>query len=269
MLAAREPAFIAWGPQLTCFYNDGYLPMLGSKHPGIGKPFETLWAELWGELSPLVSSTLTGRVRHFEDMPLSLTRPGRPEGFFSFANSPLRDDAGHVAGFHCSARETTDEVLNARRQSALLAASERLVRTRSVQDGVEVLRDSARAAVGADGIAVVFKEPDRCVYVADDANAPLWSGQVFPADACVSGWAMRHGETVSIADVARDPRVPQDAYASTFVGASSWSLLESPSPSPSPRSAPTGRTRGNATKGPSNAWRASPGWQRWRERTLG
>ncbi|WP_204276717.1 GAF domain-containing protein, partial [Klebsiella aerogenes] len=38
-----------------------------------------------------------------------------------------------------------------------------------------------------------------------------------PADACISGWAMRHGKTVLISDVRLDPRVPQEAYARTFV----------------------------------------------------
>jgi HD-GYP domain-containing protein (c-di-GMP phosphodiesterase class II) len=36
-------------------------------------------------------------------------------------------------------------------------------------------------------------------------------------DACVSGWAMRHGETVVIPDIYADPRVPHDVYRATFV----------------------------------------------------
>lgn len=217
LFASREPAFIAWGPKLTSFYNDGYLPILGSKHPGIGLPFQDLWPEVWRELAPLLDRTLAGEVSHFDDMPLSIDRLTQPDGFFSFTYSPLRDDGGTVLGVYCAARETTDEVLNARRQYDVLTASERLVTTRSTSDVVEVLRETARAAVGCEGIAVVFKDGDRCVYVAEDAISPLWTGQTFAADACISGWAMRHGQTVAIPDVTLDSRVPQHAYAPTFV----------------------------------------------------
>ncbi|GGB23307.1 hypothetical protein GCM10011380_11280 [Sphingomonas metalli] len=99
----------------------------------------------------------------------------------------------------------------------ILAATEGLVTATSLAEVIDVLRQSARTAVGADGIAVVLKEGDRCLYVAEDAVSPLWQGQSLPADACVSGWAMRHGRTVVIDDVRRDPRVPQHAYAATFV----------------------------------------------------
>ncbi|WP_459744612.1 PAS domain S-box protein [Pseudomonas sp. 3A(2025)] len=87
----------------------------------------------------------------------------------------------------------------------------------SVDEVVAVLRDTARATVGAQGIAVVIENDGRCSYVAEDAVSPLWQGQTFAADHCISGWVMHHGETVAIADVRLDPRIPQDAYAPTFV----------------------------------------------------
>jgi len=99
----------------------------------------------------------------------------------------------------------------------VLDASERLAAAGSVEDVVAVLRDTARAAVGAEGIAVVIEHDGRCHYVAEDAVSALWQGQSFAADQCVSGWAMHHRETVVIRDVLLDPRVPMDAYAATFV----------------------------------------------------
>ncbi len=230
LLGSREPAFVGWGSDLICFYNDGYLPILGPKHPGIGQPFRTLWAELWGELSPLVARTLAGEVQHFTDLPLTVDRPFQPDGFFSFTYMPLHDDGGEIAGFYCAARETTESVLESRRHSSVLAASERLVMAHSVEDVVTVLRETARSAVGAEGITIVLKDGDRCSYVAEDAVSPLWSGQSFPADACISGWAMQHAKTVSIADVRLDPRIPQDAYAPTFVR----SLIMAPIGHPEP-----------------------------------
>lgn len=115
-------------------------------------------------------------------------------------------------------------------QGFLIEASERLAAARSMAEVVEVLRQTARSAIGAEGIAVVLKDGDLCHYVAEDAIGPLWSGSRFPATSCVSGWAMHHGETVVIPDVALDDRVPQDAYRPTFVR----SLMMAPIGRPSP-----------------------------------
>ena len=103
------------------------------------------------------------------------------------------------------------------RWSSLVSAIERLAGATSLEDVVEILRSSARGIVQSDGIAVVLKDEGRCYYVAEDACAPLWAGQRFPAEACVSGWAMHHRETVIIPDIEQDPRVPLDAYRPTFV----------------------------------------------------
>jgi PAS domain S-box-containing protein len=102
-------------------------------------------------------------------------------------------------------------------QAILLQASQRLAQAKSIGAIVEVLRQTARAAVGAEGIAVVLREAGRCFYVAEDAVAPLWAGQRFAEDDCISGWAMQHQQTAAIADVREDPRIPGEAYAPTFV----------------------------------------------------
>ncbi|WP_236249392.1 GAF domain-containing hybrid sensor histidine kinase/response regulator [Pseudomonas cichorii] len=103
------------------------------------------------------------------------------------------------------------------RLSHVLNASERLASAASVDEVVAVLRDTVRATVGAEGVAVVIENEGRCSYVAEDAVSPLWQGQNFLIDHCISGWAMRHRKTVAIRDVRLDPRIPQDAYAPTFV----------------------------------------------------
>lgn len=96
-------------------------------------------------------------------------------------------------------------------------AIEQLSQVHTLDGIVKTLRTLARRVVGADGITVVLREGAFCHYVAEDAKAPLWEGKRFEADSCVSGWAMAHRETVSIADVYEDIRVPQDAYRKTFV----------------------------------------------------
>ncbi len=62
-------------------------------------------------------------------------------------------------------------------------------------------------------------EGDRCHYVEEDAIAPLWKGQKFPAVAFISGWSMINRQTVVVPDVRRDDRIPYELYAGTFVRA--------------------------------------------------
>lgn len=102
-------------------------------------------------------------------------------------------------------------------RTILIEASERLAAARSMDEVVEVLRQTAREAVGAEGIAVVIRDEGKCFYVAEDAIGPLWSGSRFDENSCISGWAMQRLETVAIRDVRDDARVPQEAYAPTFV----------------------------------------------------
>ena len=107
--------------------------------------------------------------------------------------------------------------LLAERWSQLANAIERLGSARTLPDVVEILRSSARRIAGADGIAIILAEDGLCHYLAEDAKAPLWAGQRFPRDSCISGIAMRDNRTVVIPDVMADARVPHAAYAPTFV----------------------------------------------------
>lgn len=88
---------------------------------------------------------------------------------------------------------------------------------RTLDDVIEIVRSSARAISGAAGIAIVLRDGDQCHYVAEDAEAPLWAGQRFPMVHCISGWAMLNRQSAIIEDITLDARIPQDAYAATFV----------------------------------------------------
>ena len=87
----------------------------------------------------------------------------------------------------------------------------------STEQVVALVRTNARRLIGADGIAVILRDGDKCHYVEEDAIAPLWKGRKFPARDCVSGWAMINRQTALIPDILVDRRVPQDAYRTTFV----------------------------------------------------
>jgi len=76
---------------------------------------------------------------------------------------------------------------------------------------------AVRDLLGADGATFVLREDDKCFSIAEDAISPLWKGQRFVAESCISGWVMEHGEIAVVPDIYRDDRIPHDAYRSTFV----------------------------------------------------
>ena len=117
LLGAKQAVYIAWGPELISLYNDGYIPILGTKHPiGLGKPFSVLWAEIWETFRPIVEATMQGKAQHFVDLPIALAgRHNLPVGYFTFSYTALRDDNGQPNGFYCAATETTEQVLTSRR----------------------------------------------------------------------------------------------------------------------------------------------------------
>lgn len=75
----------------------------------------------------------------------------------------------------------------------------------------------ARRICAADGATFVVRDGERCFYVDEDSIAPLWKGQRFPLNQCISGWAMRHGGVAEVPDIRIDDRIPQQAYRPTFV----------------------------------------------------
>ena len=124
VLDSPVPMWLAWGPELTLIYNDAYAPMLGSKHPRAqGAPLQQVWAEVWGDVAPLIGQALAGHGVHREDLPLMVDRFGdvRP-AWFTFAYLPARDEAGDVRGLVCTVRDTTEQVAAARRLAAQEAA---------------------------------------------------------------------------------------------------------------------------------------------------
>ena len=103
------------------------------------------------------------------------------------------------------------------RQSQLLEVLTQLASAQSIEKLVMILRGSAREIGDADGITVVRRQGDRVAYVAEDAASPLWTGQDFPIESCISGLAMLANQPILIPDIYQDSRVPIAAYAATFV----------------------------------------------------
>ena len=99
----------------------------------------------------------------------------------------------------------------------LLEVVQQLSLARDLQGVMQIVRRAARELTGADGATFVLRDGDRCFYADEDAIAPLWKGQRFPLETCISGWVMVHREAAAIEDIYADARIPADAYRPTFV----------------------------------------------------
>ncbi|MGW0227981.1 GAF domain-containing protein [Actinopolymorpha singaporensis] len=80
----------------------------------------------------------------------------------------------------------------------------------------EVCR-SARELTGAAGTCLVVREGDLCHHVSVDSDIPLWLGQRFPMDKCLSGWAIRHQMTAVAPDIHKDTRPAKVVHLPTPV----------------------------------------------------
>lgn len=112
----------------------------------------------------------------------------------------------------------------------LMGAVEKLSGATDEAQVAAIVRGAARKLTGADGISVVLKKGDRVHYVDEDAVGPLWKGQDFPQEACISGWAIMNKQTVVIEDITGDPRIPLAAYQPTFVKSLAMAPVGLPEP---------------------------------------
>ncbi|WP_218127572.1 PAS domain-containing sensor histidine kinase [Belnapia rosea] len=144
MLASNQPMFVAWGPRRIILYNDSYAEILGLKHPGaLGQPFDRVWSEIWNELGPIMDRCYAGEPIQMDDILLVVQRHGRPEEtHFAFSYTPVRDEAGRIAGVFCPCTEITAKVLADRRQAFRLELEDRL---RDLFDPREVMTTAAKA----------------------------------------------------------------------------------------------------------------------------
>lgn len=123
MLAAPFPHAVAWGPDLTCLYNDAYRPLLDHDAGALGRPFLEVWRAADHIVAPLVAEVRRGRATVFSDARFVLDRGGSAEeAFFDVSFSPLRDGTGAVQGLLTIAVETTRRVVTERESERRLAA---------------------------------------------------------------------------------------------------------------------------------------------------
>ncbi len=118
VLESRYPMYIAWGRDFVQFYNDGYLPILGAKHPAaLGQRSRETFAEIWEFIGPMFEEVMrSGSPTYLEDQILPLDRNGYVEEcYFTFCYSAVRTETGDVGGVFVTCSETTERVIGERR----------------------------------------------------------------------------------------------------------------------------------------------------------
>ena len=146
MLNSRYPMFVWWGAELIKFYNDSYIPMLGSRHPdALGRPASDVWADIWNVVGPQADIVLRdGRATWNEEVLLVMERNNFvEETYFSWSYSPIADGNGTVRGVFCAVTEDTPKVVSRRRMKTLRDLGERaLAAARSVEHACHAAADT-------------------------------------------------------------------------------------------------------------------------------
>src|SRR5581483_8770885 len=166
MLESRFAMVVAWGPDFRFFYNDRYRPILGSKHPALGKAGAEIFPEIWSVVGPEFERVARGESFAVDDWYLPLERSGYPENcWFTLSYSPIRDESGGVGGLLAVVAETTGRVDSERRLATL----------RDLAESAATVKNDRDACTGA---AAIFEHnqtdvPFALFYLFDEASHDL------------------------------------------------------------------------------------------------
>ena len=123
LLRATEPTAVAYGSDLVASYNDQFAAILGiqSREPRNGAALRVLCAALWSRIQPLVDAARhRGEAGVLAAQLYCRLRDGfAEEAYLDCACSPLSDDDGEIVGVVLTLADRTEQVLSARRATAL------------------------------------------------------------------------------------------------------------------------------------------------------
>lgn len=212
-LASNFPISIAWGPNRTQIYNDGYWPICGAKHPqSMGQDFKECWFSAWPAIGDAFERANRGETAFLVNQRMFLDRHGfLEETFFTFSFSPIRDETGGVAGLFHPVTELTQQSIAERRLRVLRDVADKASDAKSVNLACEMVIQTLGQhdldlpfallyLVEGDGNRAVLK-----------GSAGLQSNSVFPAtidlkQGNTSPWRLSEAATsrqiVEVADVA-------------------------------------------------------------------
>ena len=184
-LASNFPISIAWGPQRTQIYNDGYWPICGAKHPhSMGLDFKECWFSAWPVIGEAFERAERGETSFLENQRMFLDRNGYlEETFFTFSFSPIHDETGGIGGLFHPVTETTAKMLTERRTRTLRDLAAHSADAKTIED--------AAAAVMAVLAESSLDLPFALLYVFENAiERPALAGSCgfpsgFPNDTAV------------------------------------------------------------------------------------
>jgi len=127
VLDSSFPMFIWWGKEMTQFYNDAYLKILGtdenSKHPkALGQRGEDCWPEIWDNISPLIRGVMeNGKAVYRENQLIPIYRNGILDNvYWTFSYNPIRGQQGTPQGVLVVCSETTQSTRQLQQKEAEL-----------------------------------------------------------------------------------------------------------------------------------------------------
>src|SRR5215469_6806004 len=166
MLDSRYAMWMLWGPDLTFFCNDAYLPTVGIRRDWVlGARADKVWEEIWPDIGPRISKVLEhGQATWDEALLLFLERSGfAEETYHTFSYSPVYDDESRIAGMLCVVTEVTERVIGERHLRVLRDLAARASRTETLQQTC----DRLIGVLAADLLDVPFA----CLYLIDRASS--------------------------------------------------------------------------------------------------
>jgi len=219
VLASDLPMYLVWGRERAMIYNDAYAELLQDRHPAaLGRPYGEVWGDRMDEVGPNLDRAFAGRPTRKDDLQLSILRGGQPqEVHFAYALTPVRDEAGEVAGALGVCAETTERVLAERRAKFMLKLERRLRGLSAAEAITAAAAEEVGRALEAWQVVYAEVEPsgDYACAFSDwaDQGAPHqapYRRRLEEFGAHVA--ELRHGRPIVIDDVRLDPRTSKPEY---------------------------------------------------------
>lgn len=120
-LTTQHPIFVFWGPELLCFYNDGYRASIrADKHPAmLGAKGADMWREIWHIIGPQIEMVMRGEgATWYENALVPIYREGIIQDvYWTYSYGPIDDPSAPngVGGVLVICTETTEQVQAAKR----------------------------------------------------------------------------------------------------------------------------------------------------------
>ena len=122
ILDCPEPLWMSWGTDHRFYFNDAFMPWLGSKLDGaMASPLQVVWHDVWDDVNEAIADAMAGKHRSFKNLRVFMDRDGTSrETFWTFSYSPIRRVGGEVGGILCVVSDQTEFVLERDQRTRLV-----------------------------------------------------------------------------------------------------------------------------------------------------